>query len=245
MTLLQTCPDWDTLAHHENDKETHRPSEADAGCSLADAEANIRRRLRAARPVPEGEHYGAEWRAVEQWCEERGLILPAHVTPERTGGREHDLTRLADGRVWWKFTKPWASGYAVDLMDCEPTLRPARPLQYLARLKLQNRYFGDAIRFVGITHDAKSRRLVISQPDIQGRPASWEEIDQWFESQGFSKLKVHRLGAYDSVAFGGHGVGIFDVRPINVVMTDNGTLLPIDVIMRPLTRLQLMRLIPP
>lgn len=164
------------------------------------------------------------------------------MKPERQGGREHDLTRLPDGRLWWKFTKPWASGYAVDLSSDEPMLLPARPLQYLARLKLQNRYFGDAMRFVGITHDAKSRRIVISQPDIQGRPASWDEIDQWFTEQGFEKLKVQRLGAYDSAAFAGHGIGVFDVRPINVVTNEQGMLLPIDVMIRPMTNLQIKRL---
>ena len=171
------------------------------------------------------------------------MILPTRVKPERQGGREHDLTRLADGCLWWKFTKPWASGYAVDLSGDEPLLLPARPLQYLARLKLQNRYFGDAMRFVGITHDAKSRRIVISQPDIQGRPASWEEIDEWFADQGFAKLRIQRLGAYDSAAFAGHGVGVFDVRPINVVMTDAETLLPIDVMIRAITSLQWKRLL--
>jgi hypothetical protein len=90
------------------------------------------------------------------------LILPARVKPERQGGREHDLTQVSDGRLWLKFTKPWASGYAVDLSGKEPTLLPAKPLQYLARLQLQNRCFGDAMRFVGVTHDAKSRRIVIS-----------------------------------------------------------------------------------
>lgn len=234
---------WDTLAHHENDQTTRGSSQTDAGCSLANAAANIRRRLRAARPFPEGERYGAEWRAVEQWCEEEGLILPAHLTPERKGGREHDLLRLANDSRWLKFTKPWASGYSVDLSGDEPILLPARPLQYLDRLRLQNRCFGDEIRFVGITHDAKSRRIIISQPDIQGHPASWDEIDYWFLNQGFVKLKVQRLGAYDSAAFGGHGVGVFDVRPINVVMTDNGLLLPIDVMMRPMTKRQLQRLV--
>ena len=230
------------MAPHEDDQTNDRSSSTNAGCSLAVAETNIRRCLRAVGPIPAGEQYGAEWRAVEQWCQEEGLILPAHVKPERQGGREHDLTQVADGRLWWKFTKPWASGYAVDLSGDEPTLLPARPLQYLARLKLQNRYFGDAMRFVGITHDAKSRRLVISQPDIRGRPASWSEIDRWFAKQGFAKLKVQRLGAYDSAAFAGHGVGVFDVRPINVVMSVEGILLPIDVMMRPITNRQLKRL---
>ena len=69
------------LARHENDKETHRPSEADAGCSLADAEANIRGSLRAARPIPEGEHCGAVRHPVEQWCEERGQFSPLTDSP--------------------------------------------------------------------------------------------------------------------------------------------------------------------
>lgn len=130
----------------------------------------------------------------------------------------------------------------MDLSESETMLLPARPLQYLTRLQLQNRFFGDAIRFVGITHDAKSRRLVISQPDIQGRPGTWEEIDQWFAEHGFIKLNIQRLGAYDAAAFGGHGVGVFDVRPVNVVITENNMLLPIDVMMRPLTKLQMTRL---
>lgn len=232
-----------TVADHENHKTTRRRSQTNAGCSLAHAEANIRRSLRAIGPVPAGERYGTEWRAVEQWCQEAGLILPAHFQPARTGGREHDLLRLPDGQFWWKFTKPWCSGYAVDLSDDKPALLPARPLQYLARLRLQNRFFGDAMRFVGITHDAKARRLVISQPDIQGRPASWRELDRWFRQRGFVKLKVQRLGAYDSAAFGGHGVGVFDVRPINVVMTEDDWLLPIDLMIRPLTTLQFQRLV--
>lgn len=85
---------WILSAIHKNDKTTYGSSQTDAGCSLANAEANIRRSLRAVGPIPEGEQYGAEWRAVEKWCAEAGLILPARVKPEREGGREHDLTRM-------------------------------------------------------------------------------------------------------------------------------------------------------
>ena len=143
--------------------------------------------------------------------------------------------------MWLKFTKPWLSGYTVDLSGNVPTMLPARPLQYLARLRLQNHFFGDAIRFVGVTHDPKSRRIVTCQPDIEGRLPTWDEIDQWFRNSGFAKLRVPLLGDYDSVAYGGHGVGFFDVRPLNVVMT-NENLLPIDVIMRRMTERQLKRL---
>lgn len=47
----------------------------------------------------------------------------------------------------------------------------------------------------------------------------------------------------DAWAFAGHGAGIFNVRPVNVVVTDEGELLPIDLIMRRLTQLQTKRLL--
>ena len=83
------------------------------GCTLAHAEANIRRSLRTSGPISEGERYGAEWRTLEAWCEAAGLIACAEVAPERVGGREHDLLSL--NGEWLKFTKPWAAGYTVDV----------------------------------------------------------------------------------------------------------------------------------
>lgn len=163
--------------------------------------------------------------------------------PEREGGREHDLRVLSGQGIWLKFTKPWSAGYAIEFLDDVPTLFPARPLQYFQRLRLQNRFFGDAIRFVGITADPKQRRIIISQPDIIGRPPTWAEIDAWFLHHGFTKLKIDELGGYDSVAFGGHGVGVFDVRPVNAVVSTDGSLLPIDVMMRHLSESQMQRLI--
>jgi hypothetical protein len=170
------------------------------------------------------------------------LIAPAACRPEREGGREHDLRQLSGQGIWLKFTKPWSSGYAVDLTGDEPLLLPARPLQYLERLRLQNRYFGDSIRFIGITAEAKERRLIISQPDIIGRPPTWEEIDVWFLHHGFAKLNVKSLGGYDSVAYAGHGVGVFDVRPVNAVISADSVLLPIDVMMRRIAPTHLQRL---
>jgi hypothetical protein len=80
------------MADPEDDETTHRPSLTDVGCSLADAEANIRRSLRAVGPIPAGERFGAEWRAVKNWCEEKGLILPIDVMM-------HPLTKLQSKRL--------------------------------------------------------------------------------------------------------------------------------------------------
>jgi hypothetical protein len=230
------------LSTNEDVQKTPSYGEVPAGCTLAHAEAGIRRCLRAVGPVPEGERHGAEWRAVEAWCASKSLIASAACKPEREGGREHDLRQLSGQGVWLKFTKPWSSGYAVDLSGIDPLLLPARPLQYLERLRLQNRCFGDFIRFIGITADSKERRIIISQPDIIGRPPTWDEIDDWFLRQGFAKLNVKSLGGYDAVAFAGHGVGVFDVRPVNVVMSSDGILLPIDVMMRRMSKTQVLRL---
>jgi hypothetical protein len=150
---------------------------------------------------------------------------------------------LSGAGRWLKFTKPWACGYSVDVSGSQPLLFPATPLQYFERLRLQNRFFGDSIRFVGITHDRKHRRIIVSQPDILGRPAAWNEMDNWFSHQGFSKLPRIRLGGYDSAAFVGHGIGVFDVRPANVVVGEDGALLPIDLIVRHLTSSQIGRLL--
>jgi hypothetical protein len=68
-------------------------------------------------------------------------------------------------------------------------------------------------------------------------------MDDWFSNQGFSKLPRIRLGGYDSAAFFGHGIGVFDVRPANVVVGEDGALLPIDLIVRHLTSSQIGRLL--
>lgn len=240
--MIECRLDSGILSTNENVVQTPGHREIPAGCTIAHAEAGLRRSLRAIGPVSEGDRYGTAWRALETWCASEGLIAAATCTPEREGGREHDLRQLSGQGIWLKFTKPWSSGYAVDLNGSKPMLLPARPLQYLERLRLQNRYFGDSIRFIGITADAKERRLIISQPDIIGRPPTWEEIDEWFLHHGFTKLNVKSLGGYDSVAYAGHGVGAFDVRPVNAVISADGVLLPIDVMMRRISKVQMLRL---
>ena len=39
--------------------------------------------------IPDGERAGFEWRALFRWAESQGLSIPAHLKPERVGGREH------------------------------------------------------------------------------------------------------------------------------------------------------------
>ncbi len=244
-TDLEFRVDSGTLNHDENVSQAPDQRKIFASRPLADAEAGIRRCLRAIGPIPEGDRYGAEWRAVEAWCISEGLIASTHCKPERKGGREHDLRQISGQGIWLKFTKPWSSGYAINLSGNEPMLLPARPLQYLERLRLQNRFFGDCIRFFGITADPKGRRIVISQPDIIGQPPTWEELDMWFLRQGYAKLNVKCLGGYDSVAYAGHGVAVFDVRPVNAVITASGVLLPIDVMMRRISVSQIQKLLSP
>ncbi len=94
------------------------------------------------------------------------------------------------------------------------------------------------MRFIGITADPRSRRIVTSQRDITGRSPLWGEISDWFARHGFRKLTVRRLGAYDAMAFATEGIGVFDVRPANLVIDDAGELIPIDLMLRTLTAKQ-------
>lgn len=94
------------MSGHEDAETSCRAFKAIEGCSLQHAQTELRSRLHAVGSIPEDERHGFEWRALEQWCQEAGLILPDNVGPQRVGGREHDLTALPEHDAWLKFTKP-------------------------------------------------------------------------------------------------------------------------------------------
>lgn len=74
-------------------------------------------------------------------------------------------------------------GHLPDGTHCLPT-------QYFERLLLQNEVFGDDIRLEGIVHgEIHSCRVVTSQPAVNGRFATPEEISGFFLARGFEAVK--------------------------------------------------------
>lgn len=150
----------------------------------------------------------------------------------RMGGVEHDLAFDGETATVLKFTKPGRTAYAVHFDLGTPTMEPALPLEYLDRLLLQNEIFGDCLSFVGISGGAGNRRMITRQDLVLGRPASWDEIISLMVDQlGFTKLRHnHGIGYEDSLAFVGDDSVVFDMRPANVFVTDDGTIVPVDCI---------------
>lgn len=158
-------------------------------------------------------------------------FLHQDLIPDLRGGVEHDVIfDIATGTVL-KFTKPGRAAYAVNFDLGTPKLAPAQPLEYLERLSLQNAIFGDNLRFVGIAGTVGQRRIVTRQDLVRGRPARWEEIIRMMDELGFTKLRHnHGIGYEDSYAFVRGDVVVFDMRPANVFVTDDGIVVPVDTI---------------
>jgi hypothetical protein len=200
----------------------------------------IERSLRAdgadARGVDEGERSGFEWRALKQWCVENGHFLSQEITPERPGGREHDVRFDEAARRWVKFTKWNCAGYSVSLETGEPLFLPATPLEYLRRLRVHNTIFGDRLVLRGIQGEGSALRIVTAQSDIVGEAPSLEEMDRHLrESEGFARLAIPPMGYYKSLSYLRDNVGLFDAHPANCVVTRDGSLVPIDFILLELT----------
>ena len=131
-----------------------------------------------------------------------------------------------------KFTKPSAAGYVVSFDFGEPALRPALSLEYFERLALQNEIFAGDVFFVGIAGAKHDFRIVTRQSDITGVAASESDIVRLMnEELGFVLFPAKfSVGYAESLAFLRADVAVFDLRPANVVKTDNGIIVPIHSI---------------
>ena len=75
-------------------------------------------------------------------------------------------------------------------------------------------------------------RILTRQPHIRGEDATPHEIVFLMTAElGFRLLPEHfSVGYADSLAFVREDVAVFDLRPANVVRTDEGLIVPIDAI---------------
>lgn len=131
---------------------------------------------------------------------------------------------------WFKYTIPGHSGFTVDWDGSSPpVLRMATLLEYFERLLLQNNLFKDDIHLVGLWQDILGGgwRIVSSQPDITGDPATRIQILEGMKLYHFTPLGVP--GVNKSPAFRNGPIIVWDAHPGNYVWKDD-TLVPIDLI---------------
>lgn len=155
---------------------------------------------------------------------------PAELsTPPWDEGNEHQVWFQPETSTYLKATWPDHFGMKViHRLDEEPA---ASPIDYLERWMWHNQLFGDTVEFIGALHTESGLRLIIRQPAIQGKPATEEEIDLFFTSTGWKRFTIGGDVAYFDP---GQQVVISDTHRGNIIATDEGLLLPIDLRVQPL-----------
>ena len=216
------------------------------GSTLAQAIAHLRRglcsdgsdagsgaRIGGSSSDPRGESF--QWKALESWASDHGLLLPSSFPgPERMRGMEVDVRFDPADSLWWKYTNPGFAGFTVEWHPGEqPTLMMAAPLQYLERLELTNELFAMGIELRGLwpAPEGGDWRTVTTQPDAVGAAATHEDILHGMEAAGWELLPHADVGRRGALSFRQGSVALWDAHPANIVITNDGTLVPIDVIL--------------
>jgi hypothetical protein len=171
----------------------------------------------------------AEQSALIEWAKKHNRILdPCFVEQYRhvSSGAEHSVFHDQCGGLAVKATHPNKFGHSARE---EGTV--ATPLEYLRRLAWHNALFGDDIRFLGVTYMEGNIEVVTSQPWIVADERHFitvEEIDAYFERLGFIHVELAPdVPLYYNPLL---QVLVADAHERNVLLSEDGHLVPIDVV---------------
>ncbi len=205
-----------------DEPSTRQVREASAGNPLASAEGYLRYRVRAgAQGAPGGRpaaDFADQGRQIRDWAAREGRLIERRFLDRlwNVGGVEHDVFHCAETGRWVKFTLPGKAGKMIEVEGAGPGLpgrlatADAPPFVYLRRLTMANSRLGDDFWLHGVVDDPAGPRLVVSQRDIGGEPASYEAIALHFGRHGF--WGVNRKTFYHS----GENLLVSDAHPGNV-----------------------------
>ena len=209
-------------------KETSRRVADDSPKSAANF---IRRSSQAVRARREGVGaHRSERLALIEWAELLGKRLPfSHVEKFRrvAEGAEHVVFHDLERALAVKATHVNRFGHSVYGEGAQAT-----PVEYLRRLGWHNLLFGDDIRIEGVAFDEEQIQVFTSQPWITAHrefplPAQ-TEIDEFFAQIGFRKF----MFAPDVPLYFRPEMGLLvaDAHDRNVLRSESGRLVPIDVV---------------
>ena len=221
-TALDFEPYFRLMSAYESD-------DAPPGIPLQALVEELRSRCEAAARLQGGStHYLEEVRIFRAYAAERGLYLhrpPAALSRSPDDeGNEHQVWFLSDTASFLKVTWPDFFGLLV-LYRLDEEER-ASPIAYLERWHLHNELFGDSVRLLGVLEEGDRLRLVIEQPAIEGKPATLEQINEFFTSNGWRRFTTNNEVAYFDPEF---QVVISDTHQGNLILMDDGLLAPIDL----------------
>jgi hypothetical protein len=193
--------------------------------SAADFTRSRSQAIRGASPGRK--EFAAEFEALLEWGQQQNLVSnspPVRGRPD-SKGREHEVWLDPQRARVFKATYPQQFGLALSADG------KATPAQYMERIELNNRFFGDDIRLEQLWNDGGRLRVVTSQPAVEAPAASDADIEAFFADLGFEK--VHR-GEREFFYNPSEQVIAYDAHRGNV-LNDNGKILPIDVGMQRVT----------
>ena len=158
-----------------------------------------------------------EAQSVLEWADETGHLLDPDAFLDLVsrlnclgGQSEHTIFHLDDCARVIKLTIP-------------PCFGAQGAIPYLRNLESANRLFGDDLQFHGILECEQGPAFVISQPYIPGSQPTRAEVSAWFEQHGYISTGHNR---WKNPAT---GIEIADAHTGNLIKTDDGELVPIDL----------------
>ncbi len=192
-----------------------RLREEPAANPLRAAEGLLRKSARAGAPGPRGQRatggtdaaaararaaaeFARQGRQIFHWAQRHGRLIDRRLEERLVslGGVEHEVfLDDATGR-WLKMTMPGKAGKELHAREESLGVRPvlltedALPAAYLRRLRLANWKLGDDFWLHGVIAHPAGPRMVVSQRDIDGEPATPEDIARHFVTAGYRQINA-------------------------------------------------------
>ncbi len=158
-----------------------------------------------------------EAQSILEWGLEAGRIIDpdrlfelVKEWQELGGQSEHTVFYIKDLDRVVKFTIP-------------PNFGAQGSLAYLRNITASNQLFEDDIRFHGIVQIEAGPSFVVSQPYVHGTEPTIAEVNEWFTANGY------RSTGYNRWLDDATGVEIADAHIGNLIKTEDGELVPIDL----------------
>ena len=203
---------------------THERSGASPATRRAHSQGtpeSLRKRLETDLAASHGanlqERIRQEAKSILEWGTDAGRLLDPRKllevvsTWKELGGQsEHTVFHIEKLARVIKFTLP-------------PNFGAQGSIGYLNNIDFSNRLFGDSIQFHGILETDQGPAFIISQPYVDGTAPTLEEVATWFLASGY-RLVGHNRWKNDAT-----GAEIADAHVGNLIKTEDGELVPIDL----------------
>lgn len=109
----------------------------------------------------------------------------------------------------------------------------ATPRQYIERMLILNEEFGSTVEIEGVWRDGDDVRIVTSQADVAGSPASVEQVRKFMAAKKYHEVPGVHLGKEGALTFvdTDNGIVLFDAHGGNFRIDADGDVHVIDAIL--------------